>query len=73
MREESIITNHKPLVAVFKRDVATLSQRLQWVMLRIHQYRIGIIYKPGPDLFIVDCLSRQICSEDVIQKYQACS
>ena len=28
-REVSIITDHKPLVAIFKKDVATLSQRLQ--------------------------------------------
>ena len=28
-REVSIITDHKPLVAILKQDVATLSQRLQ--------------------------------------------
>ena len=28
-REVSIITDYKPLVAVLKKDVATLSQRLQ--------------------------------------------
>ena len=28
-RQASIITGHKPLVAIFKKDVATLSQRLQ--------------------------------------------
>ena len=59
MREVSIITDHKLLLTAFKKDVATLSQRLQQVILRTHQYRVGIIYKPGPDLFIVDWLSRQ--------------
>ena len=34
-REVSIITDHKPLVAIFKTDVATLSQRLQLILLRI--------------------------------------
>ena len=29
VREMSIIADHKPLVAIFKKDVATLSQRLQ--------------------------------------------
>ena len=53
-REVSIITHYKPLVAVFKKGVATLSQRLQYV-----QYRVRIIYKCGPDLFIADWLSRQ--------------
>ena len=28
-REVSIITDHKPIVAVFKKDVATLSQTMQ--------------------------------------------
>ena len=55
----SIITDHKPLVATLKKDVATLSQRLQRILLRMHQYRMIIIYKPGPDLFIADWLSRQ--------------
>ena len=27
-------------------------------MLRIHQYRVHIKYKPGPDLYIVDWMSR---------------
>ena len=32
---------------------------LQQILLRIHQYRVKIIYKPWPDLFMADCLSRQ--------------
>ena len=59
MREVSIITDHKPLVAIFKKDVATLSQRLQGILLKIHQYRVKIMYKSGPDLFTVDWISRQ--------------
>ena len=27
-------------------------------MLKIHQYRVQIIHKPGPDIFIADWLSR---------------
>ena len=42
-----------------KKDLITLSQRLAWTLLRINQYRVRIIYKPGPNLFIADCLSRQ--------------
>ena len=38
-REVPIITNHKPLVAIFKKDVATLLQCIQCVLLKIHQYR----------------------------------
>ena len=38
-REESIITDNKPLVVLFKKDVATLSQWIQYILLQIHQYR----------------------------------
>ena len=38
-----------PLVAIISKDVA---------MLHIYQYRVCIIYKPGPDLYIADWLSQ---------------
>ena len=50
----NVITDHQTLVAVLKNYIATLSQRLQCIPLRIHQYRIKILYKPRPDLFIAD-------------------
>ena len=58
-REESIIMDQKPLVTIFKKDVKTLSQGLQHILLRIHQCRVHIIYKLGSDLFIADWLWRQ--------------
>ena len=57
-REVHIITDHKLLVSIFKKDVATLSQHIQCILLKIHQYRVQIIYKPGPKIFIADWLSR---------------
>ena len=46
-REVLIITDHKPLAVMFKKDVATVSQHIQHILLKIHQYRVKIIYKPG--------------------------
>ena len=43
---------------MFKKDVAMLSQCIQCIVLKIHQYRVQIIYRPGPDIFIADWLSR---------------
>ena len=57
-REVLIITDHKPLVSIFKKDVATSSQRIQHILLKIHQYRVQVIHKPGPDIFIGDWLLR---------------
>ena len=53
-REVLVITDHKLLVSIFKKDVATLTQWIQCILLKIHQYRVQIIYKPGPDIFIAD-------------------
>ena len=44
------------LVSILKKDVAKLSQQIQCILLKIHQYRVHIIYKPGPDIFIADWL-----------------
>ena len=57
-REILVITDHKPLVAIFKKDVVTLSQCIQHILLKIHQYRVQILYKPGPYIFITDWLSQ---------------
>ena len=47
--EMQIITDHKPLVAMLRKDVGRLSQRLQYISLKIHQNEINIIYKLEPD------------------------
>ena len=47
-REILIITDHKPLVSMLKKDVTTLSQCIQHILLNIHQSRVQIIYKPVP-------------------------
>ena len=50
--------SHRPLVSIFKKDVATLLQCIQHILLKIHQYRVQIIYKPGPKIFIAEWLSK---------------
>ena len=57
-REVLIITDHKLLVSMFKKDVATLLQHMQCMLLKVHQYRVQIIYKPGPEVFVADWVSR---------------
>ena len=59
-----IITDLKPLVTIISEDVATLSQHLQCIKLSIHLYRIHIMYKPGPDLYVADWLSQNNHTEN---------
>ena len=56
-REVHIINDHKLLVAIFKKDVAMLLQCIQHILLKSHQYRVQILYKPKPEIFIADRLS----------------
>ena len=58
------MTDHKPLVEIFMKDIATLLKRTQLILLRIHQYRVKITYKPDLDLFVADWLSGQNHKED---------
>ena len=36
VRELSIIMDHKPLITILKKEVTTLLQMFQWILLRIH-------------------------------------
>ena len=56
-----MITDHELLGGFFKKDVDSLShiKQMQRILQYINQYRMGILYKPGPLLFITDWLSRQ--------------
>ena len=40
VREVNIITDHKHLIIILKKDMATLSQQLQSILLRIHNDNI---------------------------------
>ena len=58
------------LVVILSKYVAMLSQQLQFFMLRTHQYRMYILYKPGPDLFIVPGCSIANSQKTKIRKLQ---
>ena len=55
----SIITDHKPLLAILRKEVATLPQRLQQILLCINQYTIRILHKMGLHLYMAKWLSTQ--------------
>ena len=63
-----MITDHKPLVIIFKKDATTLSHRPQRILLCIHQYNVRILYNPGSQLFIADWISKDSHSENKDEK-----
>ena len=42
----NVIPGHKLLVAIFNQDIISLSQRVQRVLLCIHQYSVRILKNP---------------------------
>ena len=66
-----MFTDHKPLIAIFKKDVASLSNRLQSILLMTKQHNVKMLYKPGPQLFIRDMLSNTNMKHTEMKKYQA--
>ena len=57
-REIALWTDHKPLVAITQKPLATAPKRLQRLLLRLNQYTVKIQYMPGPQLYVADTLSR---------------
>ena len=68
VKEVNVITNHKPLVAMVSKDIATLSQCLQPTILHIHQYSVNVLCMSGPDLYIADWLSHHNHTENKDQE-----
>ena len=53
-----VIMDPRPLVAIYKKDVTTLSWRSPCILLCTHQYSIGIIHKTDLQLYIANWFSR---------------
>ncbi|KAJ8046887.1 hypothetical protein HOLleu_05717 [Holothuria leucospilota] len=57
-------TDHKPLVAITNKPLASAPKRLQRLLLRLYQYEVEIRYKPGTELHLADTLSRAFVHEE---------
>jgi len=57
-RKVTIITDHKPLVAIFSKNLCNAPPRIARMLLRIHKYDIKLQYEPGKSIQLADALSR---------------
>ena len=57
-REVEVVTDHKPLVAIWKKPLSKAPRRLQNLLLRARNYQFEIIYRRGSDIPTADALSR---------------
>lgn len=51
-------TDHKPLIAIFKKPLLCAHKRLQSIMLTLQHYNLNVVYRPGCVMYISDTLSR---------------
>ena len=54
----TVETDHQPLTSIWKKTIATLSPRLQRLLLKLAQYDVHIEYLRGKENVIADALSR---------------
>lgn len=57
-RKVTCVTDHKPLLTICKKALASAPKRLQRMLLRLQRYNFDLIYSPGSQLVLPDTLSR---------------
>ena len=57
-RRITVHTDHKPLVSIVKKPLASAPARLQRLLLRLQKYEVDVVYVPGKLLYTADMLSR---------------
>ena len=57
-RSVTVQSDHKPLAAISKKPLRSAPRRLQGMLLKIQKYDVTIVYKPGPEMYLADTLSR---------------
>ena len=63
VRKVILWTDHKLLVSISWKPLASVFKRLERLLLRLQQYDCEIRYKPGKEMLLADTLSR-VYSED---------
>ena len=57
-RKVILYTDHKPLVSISRKPLASAPNRLQRLLLRLQRYVAEIRYRPGREMYLADTLSR---------------
>ena len=59
-RSTIVLSDHKPLTSIVRKDLVNASPRLQRLLLGLQKYGITIQYKPGKSMIFADHLSRNV-------------
>ena len=59
----TVVTDHLPLISIFKKPLHMVPLRLQKMRLRLQQYDFEIVHRPGSKIPVPDNLSRRPLNE----------
>ena len=59
-----IITDHKPLVSLFRKSLTSASPRLSRMLLCILDFWLDVMYQPGTKMHLSDAISRLTSHND---------
>ena len=54
----TVITDHKPLVSLFKKSLGSSSPRLARMLLQILNFDLDVVYQPGSQMHLSNAISR---------------
>ena len=70
-REVTVVTDHKPLVAIDAKPLSKAPRRLQNLLMRAKNYNYKLIYKTGKEIPVADALSRAPAADASSHKIEA--
>ena len=53
-----VITDHKPLVSLFRKSLVDSSPRLTRMLIQLLDYTLEVTYQPGAQMHLSDAISR---------------
>ena len=62
-RPVTVLTDHKPLIAIAKKALVNTPPRLQRLLLRLNNYNAKLEWIPGKEMIFADHLSRNVGQE----------
>ena len=57
-RHINVLSDHKPLETIFRKNLFAIPKRLQRMMLQLQSYNLTVNYKHGKEMFLADASSR---------------
>ena len=67
-RPVTVLTDHKPLIAISKKSLVSAPPRLQYLLLRLANYNVELKWIPGKEMIFSDHLSCNIVAGDSSNK-----